>query len=374
MSQFRTQQTLYSLVPSGDYRRRSVLDSYLKFLVDENLAISQRYVSDVSDCGTKSMPWNCVGDGHHRGYRPMMCRNPLCPFCSGVFSKRLVDYLLYRVQAIYSKLHRKISFWRYEFTVPPDHAVKLGMGGLPSLDKLAKEVLVEYLGKSEGLQMGIVQVPQFHRSKDPFGVGKFGGFHPHVHGVCFDFGFDEKKGRVVPFSKMFLDRDPNFVRLRALWRAKLESVFGPTSAKDVDAFIRYEDKHGYAELVHRFVYMFRSCVGDFYNTVKLSGVPKGYDPVWVNSALVGCKGRQRIHYYGWLSSRSMSPKSPFMKFLGLELLSRKAYSAERRKVSCPVCGCDMEPDLGGVEDTAELLRLGAFFLVPASGFGFQGGG
>src|SRR5208337_2753851 len=185
----------FELVPASVYSRRKVLDYWTSGLVGVEFPSSQR---DVSECGTKSMAWDCVGDDHHRGFRPLMCRNPLFPFCSGIFSKRLVDYLMYRVHEIYSQLHRRIRFYRYEFTVPFDLQGKVTVADLPELDRMAKEVFVEYLGKAKGLRLGIVQVPQIVHSSDPFGTEKFGGWFPHVHGVCFDFGFDEKLNRVVP--------------------------------------------------------------------------------------------------------------------------------------------------------------------------------
>jgi len=237
---------------------------------------------------------------------------------------------------------------------------------------MAKEVFVEYLGKAKGLRLGIVQVPQIVHSSDPFGTEKFGGWFPHVHGVCFDFGFDEKLNRVVPFSSLFLSNDKGFVRLRAMWFAKLRARWGESRARDVDVYVRYEE--GGDELKHRLSYMLRSAVFDFYKWVASSGVPKDYDSAWVRVALGGRSRKQRVHYYGWLSARSMSPRSDFMKFLGLKLLDRKSYAKERKKVLCPKCGCLMEAVPSVVEDTDDLRRVGSLFLVPLQGFRFAGGG
>ena len=235
------------------------------------------------------------------------------------------------------------------------------MDGLSVLDKVAKETLVEYLGKPEGLQLGIVQVPQWWHSSDPFGRKFQTNIHQHVHGICFDFGFDGEK--VVPFGKLFLSDDRGFVRLRALWRSKLEARFGESEARDVDCYIRFEE--GGDQLKHRLDYMFRSGVKDVYEFVLSHGVPAEYDSDWVRLMLRG-RGRgraQRVHYYGWLAPVCQSPKSSFMRFLRLELLTRRSYNIERKKVYCPNCGCLMERVPGVVEDTDSLIARGEQFVV-----------
>ena len=348
----------YSLVEGTRLWRRTVLLQYIEML---KVCFPSEYLR-VSSCGKKSLPWECVGGERTVAYKPICCRSPLCPWCSATDSRRLVDYLKYRVHEIYGKLHRMIRFYRYEFTVPFDLQSKVGFEGLSELDKLAKETLVEYLGKPKDLHLGIAQVPQWWHSSDPFGSGKFGGFFAHVHGICFDFGFDDKQGRVVPFGKLYLSEDKGFARLRSLWREKVETRFGCSSAGDVDCYIRYEE--GGDELTHRLQYMLRSPVQDFYGYVKSVGVLSGYDVEWVKRALRGRGHAQRVHYYGWLAPVSMSPKSNFMRFLGLELLNRKSYDSERKKVFCPVCECFMERVPGAPpEDTDALVARGERFVV-----------
>ncbi len=266
---------------------------------------------------------------------------------------------MYRVHEICGKLHRRIRFYRYEFVVPVDLRAKVGMEGLSVLDKLAKETVVEYLGKPKALQLGIVQVPQWWHSSDPFGREFQTNIHQHVHGICFDFGFDGE--RIVPFSKLFFSEDKGFVRLRELWRSKLEACFGKSEARDVDAYIRFEE--GGDELRHRLEYMFRSSIKDVYGYVCGHGLPSEYDSDWVRQMLRGRGRAQRVHYYGWLAPVCQSPKSDFMRFIRLELLNRKSYDVERKKVYCPKCGCLMEPIRYAVEDTDDLVARGEQFVV-----------
>jgi hypothetical protein len=270
-----------------------------------------------------------------------------------------VSYLSYRIHEIYGKLHRKIRFYRYEFTIPFDLQAKVAFEGLAELGRLAKETFLEYLGKLSECQLGILQVPQWWHSGDPFGGCWCGGFFPHVHGVCFDFAFDGEK--VIPFSQMYISNDAHFVRLRALWRSKLEARFGKSKAKDVDCYIRYEE--GGDELTHRLSYMFRSPLFDVYQLVKGRGIPSKYDVDWVRKMLSGRGHAQRVNYYGWLASVCQSPKSCFMRFLRLELLNRRFYNAERKKVFCPNCGCLMERVAYAVDDTDSLVARGEPFLA-----------
>lgn len=351
---------MYSLVAGTRLWRRTVLSQYLEML---KICFPSEY-QQVATCGKQSMKLECVGDERTQAYKPLCCRSALCPWCSATDAMRLVDYLKYRVHEICSQLHRKIRFYRYEFTVPFDLQSKVGFEGLFDLDKLAKETLTEYLGKPKGIQLGIAQVPQWWHSSDPFGSGRFGGFFAHIHGVCFDFAYDDKQGRIVSFGKLFVSDDKGFVRLRALWRKKVEARYGASSARDVDCYVRYEE--GGDELSHRLRYMFRSPVNDFFGYVKSNGVPSGYNAEWVKCALRGRGHAQRVHYYGWMAPVSMSPKSRFMRFLGLELLDRKSYDKERRKVLCPVCGCLMERiPYAPLEETDDLIARGERFVVSA---------
>lgn len=344
----------YTLVQGSRLWRRTVLFQYLEML---KICFPSEY-HRVASCGKQCLKYECVGQERTQAYKPLCCRSPLCPWCSETDAKRLVSYFRYRIHEIYGKLHRKIRFYRYEFVVPVDLRSKVGMNGLSVLDRLAKETLTEYLGKSKGLKLGIVQVPQWWHSSDPFG-SKYGDFHPHVHGVCFDFAFDGE--RVVPFGKMFISDDKGFVRLRALWRSKLEAVYGESKAKDVDCYLRYEESG--EELKHRLEYMFRSGVHDVYQFVQAHGLPAEFDADWVRVMLCGRGHAQRVHYYGWLASVSQSPKSGFMRFLRLELLDRKSYDIERKKVYCPNCACLMERVPYSQEDTDVLISRGEQFVV-----------
>jgi hypothetical protein len=267
---------------------------------------------------------------------------------------------------ICGKLHRPIRFYRYEFTVPSDLQSKVGFGGLSELDKMAEETFIEWLGglvlwlrEPKSVKLGIIHVPQWWHTEDPFGLEKFGGFYPHLHGVCFDFGWDGE--RVLPMTKLYNAYDPGFVRLRALWRSNLEARYGKSRARDVDAYVRYEE--GGDELRHRLEYMLRSPVKDLYEFVQLHGVPAEYDAAWVRQMLRGRGHAQRVHYYGWLAPVVQSPNSPFMRFLGLKLLNRKSYDVERKKVHCPNCDCLMEPVRYAVEDTDALIARGERFVV-----------
>jgi hypothetical protein len=222
---------------------------------------------------------------------------------------------------------------------------------------------MEYLGKPEGWRLGIVQVAQWWHSYNPSRKGNiFRGLHVHVHGLILDFGFDGE--RVIPFARMFISNDPGFKRLRALWLSNLRAEYGDFEVRDVDCWIGYEK--GGAALKHELDYVFRSPVRDLYQTVEHECLPEGYSARWVAQMLRGRGHAQRISYYGYLSSVNMSPKSDFMAFLGLELLDRKSYNAERKKVYCPNCNCLMEPVLGCVEDTDEVIARGGQFLVPVS--------
>ena len=147
----------YSLVEGSRFWRRIILLQYIEMIKACFPSEYQR----VASCGRQSMKLECVGDERSQAYKPLCCRSPLCPWCSATDTRRLVDYLKYRVHEICSKLHRKIRFYRYEFTVPFDLQSKVGFGGLSKLDRLAKETLTEYLGKPKGIQLGIVQVPQW---------------------------------------------------------------------------------------------------------------------------------------------------------------------------------------------------------------------
>jgi hypothetical protein len=349
----------YTLVKGSRLWRRTVLSQYLEML---KLSFPLEY-ERVTSCGKKSIKYECAGQERTSAYKPLCCRSPLCPWCSATDTKHLVDYLRYRIHAIYTRLDRRIRFYRYEFVVPVDLRSKVGMEGLSVIDKLAKETLVKYLGKPKGLHLGIIQVPQWWHSSDPFGRKFQTNIHQHVHGICFDFGFDGEK--VVPFGKLFVSDDKGFVRLRALWRSKLEARFGKSEARDVDCYIRFEE--GGDQLKHRLEYMFRSSVKDVYEFVQSHGVPSGYDSDWVRQMLRGRGHAQRVHYYGWLAPVCQSPGSPFMQFLQLGLLSRKMYGVERKKVYCPKCGCLMERVPGAaVEDTDSLIARGERFVVYVS--------
>jgi len=345
----------YSIVRGSRLWRRTVLQSYLEML---KVCFPDEW-RRVASCGRQSMKYECVGRERTQAYKPLCCRSPLCPWCSNTDTDRLVSYLRYRIHEIYEKLHRRIRFYRYEFVVPVDLRSKVGMDGLSVLDKLAEETVVEYLGKPKGLKLGILQVPQWWHSSDPFGRRFQTNIHQHVHGICFDFAFDGEK--VVPFGKMFLSEDKGFVRLRALWRSKVEARFGESEARDVDCYVRFEE--GGDQLKHRLEYMFRSGVKDVYEFVQAHGLPAEYDEGWVRQMLRGRGHAQRVHYYGWLAPVCQSPRSDFMKFLRLELLNRKSYDVERKKVYCPVCGCLMERVPGSVEDTDSLIARGAQFVV-----------
>lgn len=332
-----------------------MLSQYLEML---RMCFPSEYQRVVS-CGKQSIKYECVGQERTYAYKPLCCRSPLCPWCSNTDAGRLVSYLRYRIHEICAKLHRKIRFYRYEFVVPVDLRSKVGMEGLSVLDKLAKETLLEYLGKPKSLQLGIIQVPQWWHSSDPFGRKFQTNIHQHVHGICFDFGFDGAK--VVPFGKLFLSDDKGFVRLRALWRSKLEARFGKSEAKDVDCYIRFEE--GGDQLKHHLDYMLRSGVRDVYGFVQANGLPSEYDADWMRQMLRGRGHAQRVHYCGWLAPVCQSPKSPFMRFLGLELLNRRSYDVERKKVYCPKCGCRMERVPGVVEETDSLIARGEQFVV-----------
>jgi hypothetical protein len=247
------------------------------------------------------------------------------------------------------------------------------MEGIDEFEKLVKETILEYLGISAALQLGILQVAQWWHTSDPFG-DNYGAvkIHQHVHGVVFDFGFDGTK--IVPFTKMFVSDDKGFVRLRSLWRSKLKACYGDFEANDVDAFIRYAEGGG--ELNHRIRYMFRSPVQDVCGWVLGHGVPEEYDAGWAKQMLRGRGHAQRVHYYGWLAPVSQSPRSRFMRFLDLELLNRRCYDAERKKVICNKCGCMMTRVPGSVEDTDVLIARGERFLVyvpPWKEIGFENG-
>ena len=349
-------QRSYSLVQGSRLWRRVALRAYLD-MVGSVFGFAER--RRIEECGKRSIEYECVGDERTQAYKPLCCRSPLCPFCSQTDVNRLVSYFGYRIHEIYGRLHRKIRFYRYEFTVPFDLQAKVGFSGLAELDKLAKETFLEYLGKPRNWKLGIVQVPQWWHSTDPFGRSRFGGFFPHVHGVCFDFAFDGEK--VIPFGKMFFSEDKGFVRLRALWRSKLVARYGETKARDVDCYVRFEE--GGAELKHRLDYMFRSGVKDVYDFVQSNGLPSDYSADWVRQDLRGRGHAQRVHYYGWLAPVCQSPKSSFMRFLDLQLLSRKLYGHERKQVYCPVCFCLMERVPCSVEDTDSLIARGAQFVV-----------
>ncbi len=352
---------VFQLLKSDRFYRRKVLSEYVGLM---KLVLLLTTAWAISGCGSKSMPWHCLGDENTVGYRPLMCREKNCPFCSEVATRHLVDYKMYVVREIYHKLGRygrDVSFVRGEFTVPFDLQSKVPIGVLSELNSRAKKVLVEYLNKPAGLKLGIISVPQYWHSADPLGLGKFGGYFPHVHYVVFDIGFNEKENRAVPLS-LYVNNDDGFVRLRAMWRAELESWLGKSDALDVDC--KYRVSHGLDDLEHRLDYMFRSPVRDLYKFVNQNGVPKDADLSWLRSCLVGRGHQQRVSYWGWMSPVSMSGGSSWMKFLGLKLLSRKEFSGERKKVVCPNCGCFMERVVYGlIEDTEELLSRGSLMVV-----------
>jgi hypothetical protein len=273
---------------------------------------------------------------------------------------------------IYAHARRKVGYWQWETTVPLDLQDKVGMDGLNDFAKLSDEFVTEYLRKEgyipdvPGLKVGSVVAPHYWHSDDPFG-SSYHGFHPHCHGVTFNFGFDGEK--VVDFDKLWISNDEGFLKLRASYRSALERRYGRSVARDVNIHMHYETDT--SMLYHRLWYSLRSPIFDVCKYLRaIHRVPSDFDPSWLKTMLRGRGHAQRVIYRGWMASVCQSSNSPFMRHLKLTLLSRKAYRDERKKVYCPfkderggACGCLMEANRFAVDDTSALIARGALFLV-----------
>jgi len=256
-----------------------------------------------------------------------MCRETaLCYVDSKAQTSNDVDDALEVVHAIYSKVHRRLRFYCFEFTVPKDLQSKIGMDGGPVMKRIAQETWEEYYGGD--VQLGMSLAFHYWHSSNPLL-----GFYPHVHGTLFDFGVGKKSGELIPFTRGVVD----VARLRRIYRRRLEARFGVSADKDVNLHVHYST--GYGHLRHRLAYQYRAFVQDAYRYVAMAA-PELADADWLRKALF--RGRERrVSQCGWFNHRNLSPMSRFMRLLGLSLPKKAVRDKERQRVWCPTCGCEM---------------------------------
>jgi hypothetical protein len=280
-----------------------------------------------------------ASDGCESHVRSLCKKDNLCKACSFGRSSGLADDFVRLMRKIADGSRTKLTFWRWEGTVPHDIQNNLTLDEGYAFAKEVKEFFEDYLRKAKNIdktvKLGSIVVYQFCHTSDPFGIGTFqtrDKAHYHYHGVTFGWGVSSEDSHVVRFGNLFIDSDPRFMGLRSAWKALLAEHVGKTKANDVDCKVRYEE--GTDQLYHRVRYMFRGEVEDMADYCRRNGYPEGYDREWVREALLFKDGRPRVRYFGFISPRNLAPSHPYMKRIGLELERKSVRLKEARKSYC----------------------------------------
>jgi hypothetical protein len=224
------------------------------------------------------------------------------------------------------------------------------------------DVLNEFFSDGGGLELGGEVAVQYWHSSNPFA-----GYYPHVQGVQFDLAWDKRENKVVRLSDLFVSRDV-LLGVRRSWRARLETRYGRSSAKDVNVWFHYSS--GWGRLRHAVSYDFRSVNWDMAKYVRQAVVPEDADSVWVRKMLSPDRHFRRVSRFGWFQP-CVLPK--FLKVVGSDLvLPEKALrDRERQKVFCPTCGMLMER-VGapyGFDQVRALGRCLLSYVDEGGGFG-----
>jgi hypothetical protein len=340
----------------------------------------------VYGCG-KTMV-KMVDDSGHSAWRGLMCRSPFCYHDSLVSSQRLVEYLLFKWHEVWKRLGVKPSYRYWVLTIPYQLSEVVRARGYDVFYKGAVKVYEDWLRtirpSMKGLVLASLVCVQTWRSSEPFGVGplsgRYGPWHIHAHGLTLNFGFDPRTGQIVQFGSMWI-HPSELELLRKMWREWLEATYGefPESVNDVDVKTRYETDG--KKLRWRLSYYFRSPILDMHASILRNGSATEINREFVEDLMlngVGPNGEERVnraqryHGFGLLAPVSWSPKSRFMRALGLVLANRKDFNTECSVVFCPTCGHVMEADWSETK-RVELLDKDELVLLKFSPWVFRGG-
>jgi len=327
----------------------------------------------------------------------VLCKDEdFCPTCTRVYSERLSVDLRDVLFDIYSKIHRRMKYVAFEFTVARDLWGRIDDKCLSELRGEVVAVLNEVIGGGGRYLLGGVLSAHYWHSSNPFG-----GWYPHFHGLLLDLVFDRVTKSFVPISA-FVGRE-QLATIRKRWRERLVRVLGETSAKDVD--VRFHYSVGYGHLRHRTSYMFRSAAYDILKYVKVAAVPEDADSSWIRRAFVRPKKGKHVLYFGWFTQsvrqryswRLFGLKKCPSEYCGHEahdgrckvilqlgrclckgtraIPSKGERERERKRVYCPSCGLVMEDTMESYSFD-EIQSMGGMILkyVGDGWFGKFGGG
>ena len=293
-----------------DERFISVMEELPPYVLPKILACRKRFST-----------WS---DGDHKFHRVSLCRQRhYCPTDAKVYAYGLADDAVELVAQVYGKVGARMRFGVLDFTIPRDLWAKVGDDELTELRRIAWSVINEVLG-GDGIVLGGVGVAQFWHSADPLA-----GWYPHIHFTLMNMAFKDSTRIEVP---VYIDHE-KVIRIRALWKEKVEARWGSSHQSYWDVFPRYSQ--GYGHFRHRLAYAFRYPVVDLYKAVTGQGHVSRPPDGWLRRMLLRPAKEKRIQWFGWMSQRYFYE---YANSLELEIPKKSVREKERRKVFCPYCG------------------------------------
>ncbi|HYC11721.1 MAG TPA: hypothetical protein VEC02_03565 [Nitrososphaerales archaeon] len=338
-----------------------VSEEYLRYLTYIGLP---KKAEAVKGCKENFVGFRCVGGGRHVSYGWQYCGESKACINEDLVENawEMNDMLVY-LQFLFERAKREPLVWFVDLTVAGDIRKRIPRDNLAEFAGLSYQVMQEHFNKKFRFEcdFGMEVVPQYWSSTEP---GK--GFVPHLHTIIPRVFFDRKTGDVSPIRMELLASYQELEELKAMWRQKVESVYGKSRAKVQGKYEKFDVKVAHVvrastysvhrrrwnyrrSMRHRLKYMYRGIVFDIEKALVgdyLKGRPPQdftkWDNEFVRWALI--TSHKRHVGYGLLSPKGRSAKSPHMVHIGLDVGTRKERLKRYRHKACPDCGCERELD------------------------------
>jgi len=263
-------------------------------------------VEVLKACGKDFVSGHCLGEGSHRWFKRIGCKDKLCRWCSEGYTEKLTDCEMEFISQFYEALGESMNWWGWEFTMPKRYSRKVvdDPEGMKFIRDLAVHCMNEVMSDGGRYLFYIRAVAQWWSSSNPFGAP-----HAHVHIRCLDRAVDKKdfvEGvdglKTVLFVKRGgyrRDVETLSEAMSRLWKAGIEARYGVlTTAARWNVHYEY-GKGNYNDMRHTMSYLHRSPVKDVYRLVTSAISPVEADPVWVKRLLTPAKYDKLVQNYGW---------------------------------------------------------------------------
>lgn len=295
----------------------------------------------VSECGEKFVPVQCSVSPHFdKLVAPVYCRNiRLCGRDDNIERYGGADDMLWKLRNLFACAGAPLYTWAVDFTESADIWPRIRQRELSVLGGLAYQTMKEYFTKlwPMPVKFGMNVYVQAWHSEEP---GK--GWYPHVHSIIPRLFFRDDN-TLVRSDMKWLDHE----KVKLIWRRNVEEYWGKSSGGfrhrqdmfSVKVQVRYEDdvasKMGRRGVKHRLRYMGRGFAIDFTKYVNRGYRYDHWDEKYVGQMLMG-NGHKRCQSYGILAAKNLSDESPFSKWWGLKLWTKRERMKARRWRPCPV--------------------------------------